>query len=312
MTASDATLPWHLQHAMCGTVIAPDADILVAAYQSSLDLQVVRDEALSVSLAQAWGKPELAGLRCVVLGADVLDASTHWLRVLECPGIEPVEPMRQSGWMALEILVRDVHALAQRLAQSSFTVLGEPRPLSVSDSIVAMQVAGPAGEVLYLTEVRAPVPPFRLPVAARLTAERLFIPVLSCPSREDSLRFYEELNASTGLRFTTRVSALNKALQMDPELQRAVGTLQLGGASLIEIDEVPEHAAARAVCAGLPGGLAFISFVVCASCALPAQVHWRTVSGPDGYSSGTALLQGPSGEWIELLPDCAAKQVAVA
>ena len=167
-----------------GTVVAADLGPSLAAYRDHLDLQVISDAPLAAALAAAWGKPALAGCGCVLMGADPADPSTHWLRLLEVPGAVAPAPMRQRGWLALEVLVRDVQALGRRLEGGPFRVLGTPRPLSVSDDIWAMQVAGPAGETLYLTEVRAQVPPFELPMNARHTAERLFIPVLSAPDRE--------------------------------------------------------------------------------------------------------------------------------
>jgi hypothetical protein len=295
MTSSTAAL--HIDHSVGGTVITDDADAMISAYCNGLDMQVVCDMPLPASLAAAWEKPALSARRMVVLGADVQDASTHWMRIVEVPGVVKPAPMRQRGWLALEVLVRDVYALGVRLVNSGFTVLGEPRPLSVSDAIVAMQVAGPAGETLYLTEVRGPVPPFRLPMPATHTAERLFIPVLSCPERDTSLRFYEALNGNSGLRFETRVSALNTALALDPDWQRPVATLQLAGASLIEIDQVPEHGPASAVLAGLPAGLAMVSFSASRTVPLPPGARWNRLADDD---SALALFQGPSGEWIEL------------
>lgn len=274
----------------CGTVVVADADAGIAAYRDHLDLHVISDAPLPSTQAAAWGQPSLAGLRCVLMGADAADPSTHWLRLLAVPGATAPAPMRQRGWLALEVLVRDVVALGRRLQAvdgGPFRILGQPRPLSVSDDIWAMQVAGPGGETLYLTEVRAPVPPFELPMNARFTAERLFIPVLSAPSRDDALAWYTERAGGSGFRFESRVSALSRALGLDPEHRRAVATLGLAGRSIIEIDEVPEHPAPPAVAAGLPAGLAMVS------------LH------ADGLPAGPTLEAGPAGEWIEWLPPLA-------
>ncbi len=271
-----------------GTVVTADADASVAAYRDHLDLQVISDAPLSAAQAAAWGKPALAGRRFVVMGADPADPSTHWLRILEVPGAVAPAPMRQRGWLALEVLVRDVQALGRRLEGGPFRILGVPRPLSVSDDIWAMQVAGPAGETLYLTEVRAQVPPFDLPMNARCTAERFFIPVLSAPDREAALAWYAERAGGSGFRFESRVSALSRALGLDPEHRRAVATLGLAGRSIIEIDEVPEHPAPAAVAEGLPAGLAMVSL----HAAVPP--------------AGPTLEAGPAGEWIEWLPPLAA------
>ena len=266
-----------------GTVVTGDADACIAAYRDFLDLQVIDDGPLPAALAAAWGQPAWAGRRQVLMGADPADPSTHWLRLLEWPGAVAPAPMRQRGWLALEVLVRDVVALGRRLEGGPFRILGVPRPLSVSDDIWAMQVAGPAGETLYLTEVRAPVPPFELPMNARCTAERLFIPVLSAPDRDAALAWYAARAGGTGLRFESRVSALSRALGLDPESRRAVATLALAGRSVIEIDEVPEHPVPAPVAAGLPAGLAMVSL--------------HTTTPP----AATMLEQGPAGEWIEWL-----------
>ncbi|MBK7060548.1 MAG: hypothetical protein IPI03_11945 [Rubrivivax sp.] len=280
----------------CGTLVARDADAVVRAYRESLDLVVISDGPLPKALATAWGQSDLAGARFVVLGADAADASTHWLRIIEWPLAEAPLPMRHSGWLALEVLVKDVCALGQRLENGPFTVLGPPRALAVNDNIWAMQVAGPAGETLYLTEVRAPVPPFDLPAPATFTAERLFIPVLSAREHSTAMGWYEQLSGQAGLRFDTRVSALNAALGLDPEWRRPVGTLQLAGASMIEIDHVPEHSGAPACASGLPSGLAMVSFHARRDVALPPGTTWQAHG-----ATAVALMQGPAGEWIELL-----------
>ena len=99
---------------------------------------------------------------------------------------EVVDPFRHQGWMSLEISVENVDALRPDLEGSPFRVIGEPANLDVSDDIRAMQAIGPAGEVLYLTEIKAEVPPFELPFA-RCAVDRLFIPVLLAPDRERAL-----------------------------------------------------------------------------------------------------------------------------
>ena len=269
---------------------------MVRAYREGLDLVVVSDAPLPAALAAAWGKPALAGRRMLVLGADAADASTHWLRVIEWSLAAAPLPMQHSGWLALEVLVKDVCALGKRLENGPFTVLGPPRALAVNDNIWAMQVAGPAGETLYLTEVRAPVQPFELPPPATHTAERLFIPVLSAREHAAAMDWYEELAGCKGLRFETRVSALNAALGLDPEWRRPVGTLQLAGNSMIEIDHVPEHRTPPFNASGLPSGLAMVSFHARRDQSLPAGATWHELG-----ATAVTLMQGPAGECIELL-----------
>lgn len=287
--------------ALCGTVVCASANTVVRAYGDYLGMVVVDDSALAPEIAHAWGQPGLTGRRIITLGADNGDPATHWLRLLEIPDAPPPAPLGRLGWLAMEVLVADVRALGRTLSVSPFQVRGEPRPLAVSDDIWAMQAVGPAGEVLYLTEVRAQVPPFSLPSPARKSAERLFIPVVAAAAREPALADYERLAGSAGLRFETRVSALNAALSVDPERARPVATVQLDGASLVEIDEVPELAPGDNP-GTLPSGLAMISFFAGQPQPPGDGGVWRNVHPRAGWpATGIAISRGPAGEWIEWL-----------
>lgn len=290
--------PHRLGPVLCGTVVTADVDAAITRHRNAFDLLVIVDAPVPQDVALAWGAPRLAGHRLVLMGADTGDRSTHWLRLLEVPACIPPRPMSQGGWMALEVLVRDVQALAVRVERAGYRVLGAPRPLSVGADLWAMQVAGPDGEVYYLTEVRAPVPPFELPSPARLTAERLFIPVLSAPDRDAALAFYQGLAGRPALRFDARAAALARCLGQDPERPRPMASLQLDGRTLIEIDHVPEHAPP----ARPPSGLALVSVFASTDVVLPPGHAWQAI-GPDARwpSSRITRLRGPAGEDLELL-----------
>ncbi|CAB1369608.1 conserved protein of unknown function [Denitratisoma oestradiolicum] len=294
--------------AQCGTVVVRSLDAVINQYQKFLDLVLIADEYVSFPLAQAWNMPSLAGKRMVTMGAAPNDVSTHWLRLLEVPEAAPAKHFGAQGWLALEVSVANLSALAQRLKNSPFEILGEPYPLGVSDHIWAMQVAGTSGEVLYLTELRAPVAPFELPARAIHTAERLFIPVLGAVQREPAMQLYEKFVPKPGLRFNTRVSSLNSALGVDPEAVRPVGTVQLCGPSLIEIDEVPEFSIDQrgSSSMGCMTGIRMISFLGWPGesedeCGKDAR--WSIASGGDGVGT-LKVFQGMAGEWFEVwLPD---------
>ncbi len=290
--------PGRLGPVLCGTVVTADADVAIARHRRAFDLEVIADAPVPQDVARAWGAPRLAGHRLVLLGADAADPSTHWLRLLEVPGSKAPAPMAHGGWLALEVLVRDVHALADRMADTGYAVLGAPRPPAVGDDLWAMQVAGPDGEVYYLTEVRAPVPPFELPAPARLTAERLFIPVLSAPDRDGALAWYEALAGGIGLRFDARAAALACCLGQDPERRRPMASLQLAGRTLVEIDHVPEHPPAPRP----PAGVAVVSIVADAAVPLPPGAAWHGIAPDTRWPAARiALLRGPGGEDLELL-----------
>jgi hypothetical protein len=249
--------------------------------------------ALSSAQSSAWGRPGLAGNPVTWLANEL---GEPWLQVIALPGLEPVDPFHHRGWFSLEINVESTDKLCPSLESSVFEVIGAPANLEVSDAIRAMQAIGPAGEVLYLTEVKAEVPPFELPFA-RCAVDRLFIPVMLTSDRDRSLRTYAELAGNDGLLFDTRITVINRARGLAIDTRHPVATLQLRGANLIEFDQIdgladrPEHL-------GLPPGIAWISFAVD---SLPAGASAHTVSQGPHAGRKAAFLRGAGKELYELI-----------
>ena len=268
-----------LRHA---TLIVADAQLMVQAY-AALGLVVVERSVLGDEQAQAWGQAQLAGLGVTWL-APV--GAAPLLRLIELPGTLPRPTRFSHGWLALELLVRDVDALAPRLADSGFRIVGAPADLAFSPSIRAMQVTGPAGEMLYLTQVKLPAPPFDLPLSADLAGTQdlgaLFIAVMSVPSRAALLQACAAMAPHSTLQFDTRVTVLNQALARPADHVWPVATLQWTGASLFEVDEVIDSAVTTPPDGQLPQGLAWVSIE---------------------SDAGDARLQELApGVWLELLP----------
>ena len=141
--------------ALC-TLVAADGAALVAAYTGWLHQQVAVSGPLDSATASAIGQPQLAGNPSWLLQNT---AGRAWLQVIECPRATPRDHLATYGWLAMEVLVADVDQLAASLADSPFELLRPAANLDLSDQIRACQVRGPAGEILYLTQVKAPVPP---------------------------------------------------------------------------------------------------------------------------------------------------------
>jgi hypothetical protein len=271
-----------LRHA---TVIVADFKPLLQAY-AALGLAASEVGHISTLQAQAWGQPQLAGHATVFLAASAHAAPL--LRLIEVPGT-PARPTRFShGWLALEVLVRDVDSLAAALPGAGFEVVGPPADLDVSPNIRAMQVVGPAGEMLYLTQVRAPVPPFDIPLSAQLPVDQplgaIFIAVLSTPSREAVVRACEPLGSGAVLRFDTKVTVLNRALGHAVDKRWPVATVQWAGQCLFEVDEVVD----AQVGAAAPTGV------------LPAGLAWVAMAGAMAQGQGSgALMEISPGAWVE-------------
>ncbi|HHI89148.1 MAG TPA: hypothetical protein ENK01_04260 [Hellea balneolensis] len=273
---------------MMGTLLCRDLETCIRAYEAAFHWNCQRRARVSEAQARFWGLPDLAGADYALL---VNAFGEPVLRLIAHKACAEIDRLGHTGWLALEIVVQDVDRLAATLEGSAFEVLRPVANLAVSDHIRAVQVRGPAGEILYLTEIKADVPPFDLP-RARCAVDRVFIPVLCTHERAKTLSLYEYLAAEKGLQFETKITVINQAYGFDLDTQHKVATLQLAGQSLIEIDEIPQ---ARPLPGELISGILMVSFL--------------TESLPKGHSqkdcpTGTkrsTVLRGVSGELLELV-----------
>jgi hypothetical protein len=252
--------------------------------------------------AQAWRQPALANCPSWTLAAP---GAPPLMRVIELSGVLPRLTRHQHGWLALEVLVRDVDALAPQVAAAGFDIVGPPADLDVSPAIRAMQALGPAGEMLYLTEVKAPVPPFEIPLSATLPAGQalgpLFIAVLSTPSRAAVLAALAPLAPKAVLSFETKITVLNRALGHELGKRWPVATVQWAGQSLFEVDEVVDSGVNTA--SAVPQGLAWVTMV--------GQCEGAGEGASEGAGEGAingainGLFEISPGAWLEFAASAA-------
>ncbi len=266
------------------TVICRDLDRSLAAY-GHLGMCLVELSRVDKSRALAMGSAKLNAARVARLGGH---AANPWLHLIEVPDAVRSSPFDARGWLALEVIVLDVDELAAQLSEEHFRVLGAPANLDVSDAIRAMQVVGPDGEVLYLTQVKRPVPPFDLP-QAKHKIDDLFVAVLGCCNRDTTLAFYEGLGVVGRWRFDTRLGSVNRVHRREEADRHPVACAQLSGQHLIELDALPW----LPPCSGeLRTGIRMLSFARSSANGL----RLKAVDDPTAR-----MLAGPEGEWIELL-----------
>jgi hypothetical protein len=237
------------------TVICTDLERSRSAYETHLGLHAGDRFTLDAATAAALGLPELAEAPARLLSNA---RQEPWLLQVEYPAAVPRDALNSYGWLAQELLVEDVDALAASLEGSAFSVLRPPRNLDVSNLIRACQVRGPDGEILYLTQVNGEVPDSELPQNAE-GVDHLFIAVLSTPDRDASLQQYAALSGNAGSCFDMRISVVNQHRGWDLERKHPIATLQLAGRTLIEIDGLEDTAdAPQGPCAGT-ASIAFLA-----------------------------------------------------
>jgi hypothetical protein len=270
------------------TITCPDIAAMEAAYSGFLDYQVALRSTVSAAEALAWGAPQAEAANSLLMypaGGD-----DFAFRFIEAPAIAGYVPLTTYGWNASEIMVQNVDAMAERVLNSPFEIVGEPRNLSFSDDIRAMQLRGPADEIIYLTEFKNPVPGLSIPTA-RTAVDRTFIVILGGSSIEGLQDFFATtFNVPRAPVVESRVTMLSKALGKSIETLYPIAAMQLAGESLIEVDEMPEQVGQRDKLDGhLPPGIAIVGFD-CES--IPAAA---TAVGDNIF-----VLEGATGELIEL------------
>lgn len=276
------------------TLVAPDLTAACDAYLAQLGLTICKREELDADTAWLLGLDELRGHAVAWLANE---AGEPILRLIEDTQAVPREPMFHHGWLALEVLVGDVDQLAAGL-KAPFRVLGPPADLELSPAIRATQVLGPCGELLYLTQIKAAVPPFDLPMSdARVS--RPFIAVMSTPDRSASQAAWSALAGQVGWTFDTKITVLNRAHAKPLEGQYPVAVVPLAGQCMVEIDEVGlSNSSAKERRAGLHSVAWRLGSGVGAS-----GERWEVVGEVDDLAGGDRRvgLRGPAGEHIELV-----------
>jgi hypothetical protein len=191
------------------------------------------DAGESIAVTIALSDPALEGLphHSIVMSEDPVQTLT----MVEWQGEVPT-PFAVPGWSAMEVLVKDLDALFEQLP-AAFTVLNPPAALSFSDQIRAMQVAGPAGELIYFTEVSGEVPGFALPKPTH-QVNQCFVMINAVTNIQQSIAFYAGLlQCEAPSPMPARVSILSRTNGLDEEHRHDIAPIALGPGQLFELDQ---------------------------------------------------------------------------
>ena len=285
------------------TIMASDLATVERAWRDEMSYRAVDQGALPPALAASWAAPALAGRPYLIM--QPASGESVWLRFIEEPSSRDYQPMKTEGWNAVEILVQDPDGLAEALAGSRrFKVVGPPRYLTDQQNIKAMQVLGPAGELIYFTDVGSPQKSGFGLQPARTWVDRVFIMVVGARDLSALRDFYSAaLGMATTAPVPYRIGVLSRAYGLPDETLHKLSIAQLSDRFLIELDEYPAAARpARPPAGSLPPGIAMVTFEVD---EWRPDLPWLAAPGPRaGFPYGgrrVGVLRGAAGEYIELV-----------
>ncbi len=223
------------------TVTVPDLGAIETAYRDHLGYRLAGRGTLPAGFAAAAGADEAAGAPVIDLLPAAGDGAI--LRFVQQAPVPGYKPLTTRGWNSIEINVADVYALEKQLADSPFEIIGPAKPLGIDDNspIVAMQVIGPGGEVLYLTEIPENLPGYDLPVA-RSPVDRVFIMVLGGADIASQAAFFKShFGIETGAPMEAKITVISNAMGQPPNTTHQLAVVGLNGRNLVEIDALPDH-----------------------------------------------------------------------
>lgn len=288
-----------LKRIKMATIGAPDVDQVIDWYGQWLEYGVVERGLVSDGLATSWGAPASAGRPYALLGPA--SGEDVYLRAVEIDPVPEFKTLTTWGWAAVEITVSDVDAVMTKLKGSPFKTLGVPRALTSSSPIRAMQVLGPAGEVIYLTGNVGDRAASNHPEPKTLI-DRIFIMVLAGPDKPALKTFYLDkfgLGDQGDLAFPVQVLADAQGLPADHVYDLSVLVASERGNKL-ELDQYASQFGARPGASDqLSPGVAMTTFEVDSFDDLDVDFIAPPAPLYGDYSAATFI--GPAGERTELV-----------
>ena len=264
------------------TILTHDLVKSAQMYISAFGWQINESEyELRVEEASRWQAKDLAGAR--VLEVNGINGG---IRFIESDRYKNPLPLRTFGWSALEVCVDDVHKYVAHAVAAGFVVMNEAVPLSGSAKplpLIAAQLAGMNGEVVYITQILSEVPNFELPDVSKESGS-IFICVLGASDLEKSREILEsnfEVRRASDREVGIKV--INRVYKKPLDTLHRLSSVQLAGRNAIEIDQLPVEGEQRELIAGyLSPGISIVTV--------------------RGSVAETKMIQLPDNALLEILP----------
>ena len=286
------------------THCVPKLAACIPVYRDLLDYRLVDAGELPESLTAAWATHGMTGMPYALL--QPASSAEVYLRFIETGNAGGYWPPVTQGWIATEVLSTDPDAVFERIKDTAFTHLGGPADLYPSPkSARALQMAGPAGELMYFTRILPGGSRFGLH-GAKSFVDRPFIMVVGGTSMAEIHEFYGNV---LGLQIFAQapflIRQMSRVLELPPETGYPISIARIPGRGfLLELEELPSYIERRTVPDGqLPEGLAMVSFgsAPLSELQLEYRAPPRTIELAPYNGRQVAVIEGPTGEWLELI-----------
>jgi hypothetical protein len=299
-----ADRPKRLRDLAIVTHCVPNLDAVVEAWTRWFGFMASDRGTVGRDLAGGWDTPAVAGRRFALL--QPASGEACWLRFVETDVSGGHGPPLTCGWIATELLATDPDALARELRGSPFRVLGGPADLFPRPKAPrAMQLVGPAGELIYCTRILPGGSRYGLK-GARSAVDRPFIVTVGGRSTTSMLEFYGETLGQRVLDtmpFTNSILAAGCGVPWQTVIPTSVVRIP-GRRFLVETDELPARVGPRPRPAGgLPAGMSMVSFIVDSLDDFPAALRAepRRIAQAPYAGRRVGVSVGAAGEWLELI-----------
>jgi len=280
------------------TISTSDLNKMVGVYQEFLRYRVTKSGQITAKESSAWGAENLTNADYVVMQPEKSDDFSF--RFIHQPDQSNYIAFKSVGWNAAELIVEDVDGLAVQLENSPFKIIGSPADLSFTKDIRAMQVMGPANEILYLTQFKNKVPEFDSP-KPRCSVDQTFIVVLAGKSLDEMQGYFQanfKLPKATVIE--SRIRSISRVFNFPADTKYKAAALALRDQSMIELDELPKEGNNRLSLDGyLPAGISMVSFLYYES--LDKLKNTYPSKLPNHLLRRCSVKRGITNELIELI-----------
>ncbi len=285
------------------TILTLNVEKTAESYSEHLEYRAIDSGIITANLARSWGAYKVTDAKYVVM--QPRSDKPVYLRFIEQTNAPLHKPMRQTGWNAIEILVKNPDSLATQFKSSPFQVIGKPKYLTDKQNVRAFQALGVNQELFYFTRIiDSTKSNFDLGMAMS-KIDNVFIMVMGTSQLERVSTFYQDiLNTPVAGPFPYKIGVLSEAYDLPKDTIHSLSLAQLSGQFLIEIDQYPESAEPLVVEEGnLPAGIAIVSFTV----ESLSNFEINPISAPMKHHQApyfgrqSATIKGIEGELIELI-----------